>query len=341
VLLIGFWLAAVMVWRERPWREVAVTAVVLVLCVAVAAVAPAVLRASGLPVPGSEYDAGGILRYFSVVQFSDWRRMLFVVLPGGIVPALALLAWRSHDEVARALSLVTAAYFLFFFVQAHVALHHFVPAMVLPLAVFWRLYWRAGHRSRRRALALAGVAGVTAFWLSLPKDATPYIAPVAIGRAVDDRMGGYEGGDPRAYARAELLSHALPYDWDPQVPERSLGGSPLVWRYYTARARAWNETDHAPAYVIQPLADPAPADSVRVADDDEAALYVTDPVTHASHVALRPPTPAGSRVYEIRRGILFRSEVLESGPRVINVRDVLEHWGVPLPGRFRSTGSDE
>jgi hypothetical protein len=67
------------------------------------------------------------------------------------------------------------------------------------------------------------------------------------------------------------------------------------------------------------------------------ALWVGDEAVWATHRALTPPTPAGSAVYEVARGTLFRSVPRGNGPATVSVIDLLERAGVdvdPLLGRL-------
>ena len=112
------------------------------------------------------------------LRLNDWQRFAFLAVPTGFLPALSLLAWRWQDRVARTFTLLTVANFLFFYVQAYVSLHYFVPGMVLPLVVFWRSEL-TGHLAPRWAVCTAtAVAGLLGLALSLPNDFTRWSACV-------------------------------------------------------------------------------------------------------------------------------------------------------------------
>jgi hypothetical protein len=273
-----------------------------------------------------------VLRYFAFLQVTDWRRLEFAVVPAGILPAFALLAWRRHDEAARAMTIVTVTYFLFFYVQAYSALHHYVPAMLLPLAVFWRDVLSRPPAGRRWLLAATAVAGLAALWLSLPRAANVYTAGRHVGETIDDRVSGYADADPRALRRALLLRELLPPDWDPRVPQSLHGGSELTWNVYARRhpAKAASPApESAVNYVLQEARDPAPPAMRLIAANPDGALYVRDERVWAEHRALRPAASVGSRLYEIPRGMLFRTmPPPDDGPAIISVVDVLEAIGV-------------
>ena len=336
-LLVALWLGAVLlVWRPRPWRLVGLTAAALAGWMVISFVAPPILRAANLPPPGGEYGPLGLLRYLAFLQWNDWRRILFVAVPVGILPALSLLLWRRQDQVARALTLVTVAYFLFFFFQAYTVLHHFIPAMVLPLVVFWRIEPGLPERWRPAVLAATAVAGLLALVVSLPVRPQLDISARRVGATIADCIGGYETANPDVYRRSTLFAQLFPYDWDPRVPDSSYGGSPLTWNYYAHRTRLTCQADVALPeqinYVLKRPSDPAPAGMRLVAIDDDTALYVRDPAIWAAHQALRPPTPAGSPLYAIPRWTLFRSvpPPTEGGSAILSIPDLLSRLGVDL-----------
>jgi hypothetical protein len=331
-LLLALWMVAAAPWAAR--RRMLVTAVAaLAVCVIAGALLPLVTRAAGLPPPGEEYGGLQVLRYFAFLQLTDWRRLLYAAVPAGILPALGLVAWRRHDDLARALTLVTAAYFLFFYIQAYSALHHYVPAMLLPLAVFWRDVFERPPAARRRLVIAAAAAGFAALWVSLPRTATVYTAGRHVGETIEDRTSGYTGGDPRALRRAVLLRELLPLDWDPRVPHSLHGGSELTWNFYARRRHEMPAPPDNPAaavnYVLQDGHLPAPPGMRLVATNPDGSLYVRDEHVWMAHRELRPSASIGSRLYEIPRGMLFRTVPPPAdGPTIISVIDLLRRAGV-------------
>lgn len=324
LILIGFWmLARLVVERPRPWAQVVVMGVMLIGCLALSALLPRLLEAAGAPAPGREYGLAGLLRYFAFLQFTDISRLLYVLLPAGIFPWLVLPAWRAQDALGRTLTLVTLAYFAFFFVQAHVSLHHFVPAMLLPLVVAARV---ADDKP------LLGVTWVTlatlAFILVLPQRATIHGVGRVVGNSIVERVGDYASSDPAVMRASTLLDQVFPYDWDPAVPALAYGGSPLVWNHY-ARHRA--PADDKTNYILQPAVDEVPAGWRLLAHDSAgAALIMRSDSVLAAQRALRPPTPAGSRWLAVPRRTLFRSVAQHEGHRSISVVDLLERAGVDV-----------
>lgn len=335
LLLLGLWMLAVWaLWKPRPWRELLWSAAMVGGCVAVAAAAPRLLAAVNVPVAGGEYGPLQLFKRFAILQWADWHRLAFLVIPGGIVPAVALLAWRRQDQAARTVALVTVAYFALFYVQAHIALHYFAPVMLLPLIVYWRMTSTWQRPARRLAVGGAALASLAALVVSLPAKASPQTTARLIGAAIEDRAGGYERFDPAAFRRAALLDRILPYDSDPRVPAQSYGGSSLAWNYY-ARARKTKPEDVN--YVLQREDDPPP-DSMRlVASSGDGALYVKSEAVLREHRALRPPTPAGSPLYSIPRGFLFSGALGEDAP-VIRVKKLLKKLGIDVDQIRRSVG---
>jgi hypothetical protein len=336
VPLIGFWLLAVLlIWRPRPWRQVLEVAVALLVCFLAAGVLGRILTWLNLPPPGGEYGAMALLRHFAWLQFTDWRRLAFMVVPGGILPAVALVAWKGQNQVARALTLVTIVYFMFFYLSAYIVLHYFVPGMILPLVIFWQHDWVADPRHRHIVLASAGVAGLLALWLALPANPSPDNSGRLVGAAVEDRIGGYDQIDPAVFKRSDLLYNLFPVDWDPRVPSPSYGGSALVWNYYAHQpGRSAADTN----YVFQQANDPAPVGARLVIQDQGVALYVLNEKTWARHLAQRPPTPAGSPIFQIPRGIIFRSVPLTQGPPIVDVVEVVSHLGLPVDALMEKLG---
>jgi hypothetical protein len=334
-MLMALWLGAMAAaWKPRPWRTISVCGLTLAGCMVLAAIVPRLLAAVHLPAPGGEYGGVEMLGRFAFLQWTDVRRLAFVALPTGVLPACALIAWRAQDRLSRCLTLVTLAYFAFFFVQARSTFHHYVPAMLLPLVVFWRLDVIAHPRWRTVVLATGGIAGAASLWLSLPIHTLPNLAARIIGSSIDDRLDGYATSEAAAFRRSTLLHELFPYDLESSVPSGSYGGSPLAWNYYAHQGAGSRATAN---YVLQPAA--ASTVGMRaVATDGEATLYVRSESAWAAHRAVRPPTPAGAAVYTIPRGLLFGPLSHGEAPQVLDVEKMLEAVGIPVEDLLRRLG---
>jgi hypothetical protein len=294
---------------------------------------PFLLSALGLPPPGREHGPLGILRYFAYLQLTDWRRLLYVAVPAGFVPLAIMFLWKRLDGVGRMLVLVTAGYFLFFFVLAHVSLHHFVPAMVLPVAIAARYLGSAeGHRPVQWAWLAGATAGLV---LSLPASFALEDRRREVAAAISQTVGDYARSDP-AVLRASSLLHALfPYDWEASVPDSSYGGSPLAWNRYARHGLTTDSTN----YLLAPAGAPAPAGMRLLASDSGAALYVRSDSVWKAHRALRPPTPAGSPVYAIHRAVLFhRPGQPSEGPYIIDTAALLAKLGLDVEPLLKKLG---
>ncbi len=324
IILVGFWLVArLLVERPRPWPQVAACGGILLACMAGAALLPGLLFMSGLPQPGGEYGLAGVLRYFAFLQLTDASRLLYVLIPAGLFPWLALVAWRAQDTVARALTLVSIAYFLFFFVQAQVSLHHFVPAMIVPIVIAART--SAGQ-------PLAGVSwlvmAAVAFVMALPQRAAVHLTGRTVGATIVERAGDYADSDPAVLRASTLLDRVVPYDWNPAVPASSYGGSPLVWNRYAVHG---GEPTAATNYILQPFHEALPAGWQLVAwESGGASLLMRSPSVLDAQLALRPPTPAGSRWLAVPRATLFRSVAEHEGDRSISTIGLLENIGIDV-----------
>jgi hypothetical protein len=302
LILLGLWCgASVLVLRPIPWRMLMVAAASLIGCTVLERLAPSVTATFGLAAPGEEHRTGALVERLLFLQWRDWHRFLYLILPSGILPAMALVAWWRQDRIARVTSVVAVGLFSFFYLQARISLHYFVPAMVLPIAVLARDPWFRTPVTRRWCAAGAAAAAMIALWISLPPDPAPRLRSRVVGSALEDRLGGYDTMEARAFARLTLLDSLFPRPGAPEVPEKVFGGSPLEWSYYAHRGvRAG-----APAYILIGAQEPAPIGAILVARDAEAALYVLDASVWADHRAPQPGWTGIAPVYRIRKRTLF------------------------------------
>jgi hypothetical protein len=252
---------------------------------------------------GVGYASGSILDRLRFLTLTDVRRVLFLVVPGGILPAVALLAWRRQDPLARQLTLFCLSYFLFFYPQAFIALHHFVPVMILPIVVYWRV---ALAGQARWPAGAAVVAGALSLVLSLPRSTAIERSTRAIGRATEIRVGDLNGDWP-AYRDAldarrgiRLLFRA---EWDVADPSRERAGSELGVLYYATRSRSATDTLN---YLIQPIGTAAPTGFISVGVDRGLAVFVRDTVRWRYDRETAPRTDFRSALYDIPRSTLHR-----------------------------------
>jgi hypothetical protein len=327
-LLIGLWLfSVVLLWKPRPFRRTLLPVSTLMACLLIAAIFPHILRILDQPGPGGEHTTLQLLKHFAFLELTDWRRLAFVVVPSGILPALALLAWPRQDQIAKTITLMTILYFVFFYVQAQTALHYFAPVMLLPLIIFWRNDVLLVPRLRPVVLFCTGLFCFVALYISLPRDLKPHTSARLIGSTIEDRTGGYKILDPAAMRHSSILRELIPFVWDPRVPHDSYGGSPLMWYYYAQQAKnSFSKIN----YVLQPSEGPPPPDMRILARKDGVILYLLSDSVWASHRAIHPSTPAGGEIYGIPKTTLFFSPHLGNRPRVINLLDLLKRLGIDV-----------
>lgn len=327
LLLVVIFLGAILLlWRPVPWKDLGrVLAVIFLFQLGSLALTP-FLRWIGYPTPGDEYQVLGLLRRLAFLQWEDIRRVLFVVVPGGILPALSLLAWRWQDRIGKTFTLVCLAYFLFFYIQGYTVLHYYIPAMILPLVVFWRIE-RFSRQVRPVFFGMATVLfGLLAFGFSLPANPKIDLSGRQVGSGIRVATGDYQNLDSTVYRSSMLLANIFPYDWDPLVPYLSYGASPLVLNYYAHHPSSAVE----PVILIQDQAKAPPLGWGLLLSQEHFRIYVRDLQILKNLQGLRPPTPAGSPLYSLPRGLIFRSVPLTNGPRIYNLVEVLTGWGFDL-----------
>ena len=265
--------------------------------------------------------AGEVAGRFRYLRFGHLQRLLWVIIPAGIVPVLALPMFRKQDAISRSLVLMTTLYFLFFFVIAFTALHHFAPAMLFPIVVFWRLALKSPATGRRAAVVTAAAA--VALVLSLPRSMALDRTMRPIGQATVWNVGDY-GGSYEAYRLAYdhkgLLLELFPPFWEVPDPAAEFIGSPWLQIRYSRHGPVGPETN----YAVQPVADPAPAGFTRLAADSVAALYVRDLDRWRADRYQARDTEWQSPALRVRREVLFWMLGVEAGTYDIDVRRVLE-----------------
>ena len=214
VLLVGFFLGShFLLTRPLPFAQVVVGGLIALGVSVLASAAMVALDAAGVTRVGGEFGATSILRRLRFVTLFETDRILFWLLPAGVLPGLALLAWRWQDQLSRTLTLTTVIYVLFFYVQAYRILpHHFAPAALLPLIVFWRL--RPVRAAPAPAL-LAALAGVlVGLWASFPDTTRPFTYTREFAERI---VVDYPSADPldadKMRIVTALLSDAFPPHW--------------------------------------------------------------------------------------------------------------------------------
>lgn len=264
----------------------------------------------GLPVPGGEHGLASLARYYGVLQLTDVRRLLFVIVPGGILPALALVWWGTRDRVAAAIAALTACYFLAFYVQGATQLHYYVPAMVLPIAVHVRGLTTRPSRRWTIATALAGVVALVVSW-------PPYIDPVTTLRAISGsvvlRLPGYDTMTKEYFTSTQLLSALFT---SPTSELAQIDGTALALQRHARRQRS---VDEGVRYVVQRTSDPAPPGFTERAARDSLVLYARDDGRVPFVAALKVPPAAAAPIYRIPWAMRLSGR-LKGAPGVWDIR---------------------
>ncbi len=326
------WIAMVpvlvwLVWSRGPWlgeRPPVRPALLTFAAFGVfLLVAPLLIRAVGLPLPGGEFDLRASLDRIRFVSLTDFERIAYLLVPGGIVPALALFAWRRQDGLSRVLTLATAGMFLFFYLQAYrVLLHHFVPAMLLPIVVYWRtLVLASTRRVVWQAAALGGL--ILATWLAWPVEMRLHTHDRALAAKILTRGPVFELSEPVEGERFHgfspvaldvshrLLRAAFPPDYRPEAPREKFFGGPHVWFYYSQFPKP---AGTVPNYDIRPLA--MPGQGTLVAEHLGYGLFVRDLAEYRRDRLQRLPINTGAPLLATDRDIIF-GRGARSGERIV------------------------
>ena len=265
-------------------------------------------------------NMGNITNRLRFLRFDDYGRLLFLLVPAGIVPPFALFFARVHDPISRALTVITLGYFAFFYMMAFVALHHFTPVMVLPLAVFWRVVVRGSWKP-----AIVGVTVATAavaFAMVQPRCYLIDRTRRTIGHATDYKIGMYDGGyaDYRqAFEQKSLLDSLFRNVHQVEDPSTELIGS--GWPHIRYAAQSHKSKIN---YVVQPLHDPDPPGFTKIADNGFGAVFVKDTDRWHRDRYSPPRTDCRSPVLELPKETLYRRWGEPAGNYSVDMRRLLQ-----------------
>ena len=249
--LMAAWLAAVaLIWRPVPVRTLIIAAVSMVVVLAIGKGIPALLASLDLISGKDEFSAGNLLARLRYVTFTDWIRFAYWALPTGIAPAIAVLIWGWQDRIAKTFALVTLGYVALFYVQGYrVLLHHFAPAMILSLIVFWRLK-PVQYPNGMRIAAIASIIGVLlAAWISWPPTLQIHTYSRKFAESIyiaDPESRQFDGR--KIYIFHELLHNAFPLSWTKEDSEKLYSFSPLSWYIYASAIQTPNQNT---SYIVE------------------------------------------------------------------------------------------
>ena len=274
------------------------------------------------------YASASLLKRFQYLNFFDFWRFVYVAVPAGILPALCLFVFWKQDAVARSLAIACLLYFGIFFVQAFISLHHFVPVMILPLVVFWRVILSMEYRW----WGACSIILVAAFslWISLPQVLNVNRTWKEIGHKTLFKLGNYRGSYPdyrKTINNQELLVSLFRPDWEVDDPSKELVGSPGVHLYYSSKvATPESEVN----YLVQSISEPAPLGFTLVDKNKEGAVFVRDMEmwNHDRFQDLR--TDFASSLYQISPETMHKFLGVPAKNYTINLKDVVCHFAEHL-----------
>jgi hypothetical protein len=355
----GLWLVLlplglILARAPLPPRMLGAAAFTLLAAALVSLLAPPVFRLAGLPYDGGEFGLRSIVERLRFVAPAFWERLPFLLVPGAIVPALALLLWPRHERAARGVALALAAFFLFFALQGYrVLLHHFATVALLPLPFFWRAFVRGVPRpALAQGLLAAGIA--LALWAGWPRETGLHPADRLIGQdlategpafAVAAPAPGerFRGFSPEALDIVhDLMIAAFPIGWTDAAPETMFYGGPHVWFFYSEFPKPEGVR---PNLLIRPLDPPGPpgmpgttvtpGEGTLLAESGGYGLYVRDMARLEAQRTQRLPFDTGAPILATPRDALFGRGVRTEGRIVIDLvglaRPFLEALGLGPP----------
>ncbi|WP_209509838.1 MULTISPECIES: hypothetical protein [unclassified Ruegeria] len=304
ILLIGFFLISyLLLTRPLPFRQVIAGGVIAVGVVILASLLEMGLRSSGLTGVSSEFNTGSILRRLRYVTIFDTGRFLFWLLPCGILPGLALLAWRWQDKLSKALTLTVIAYVLFFYVQAYRILpHHFAPAAVIPLIVFWRLRPVQAAPAPALVCALAGV--MVSAWISWPESLRPFTLTRDLGHriTIETETAPFPDLDEIRVVQA-LLDKAFPPIWtQAELENRYMAGGLSVYVHAGMPAPDNTVAD----YFIRAASEPLQDGEVMIGEAvEDRILVMRDRAAYESDFGNADVPISIARVYHVPFDTIF------------------------------------
>jgi hypothetical protein len=337
LLILGLLMLAIAIclpYYRRRWLTRISLALGMCILVAIAYEKIYMLSIIGDSVLG--YDSGSVFRRLQFLRVDDISRINYVMFPCGILPLISLFAFRWQDSLSRMITFVSISYFLFFYFQAFVALHHFVPVMILPLVVFWRVYLHQQRLSRRSILTAVALMGFLAFWLSFPRHFEINRSVRAIGQKTSFRIGDYVTNYREQVRHEEILSKFISPDWEVKNPTEELVSSNCSIIYYSTRPKHPGTPIN---YIVQPLGNKTPPGFIKVADDEVAAFYVKDLEEWHRDRFRHQRTDYRSLLYDIPRITLFQHWGAPKGNYSIDLRRfriIDDFWWI-LSNRSRTT----
>lgn len=299
--------AVFLVTRPLPWRRTLLYGVGLVACLALLTVLPLVFAALGTPPPGTEHGAVTLMREnYGIVSFMSIERFGYVILACGIYPMWCFIRWSGSDDVSRAVMLVAVGQFGMYYIMGAAPLHYFVPAMLLPLAVFWYQRQRSDELWGRRAVVLQTAGVVVTIGLALPATSSIHMATRTIGERID--VVGFDRDDPAVLDASSGFRGLFDRLVSPAVPDETFGVSSIALVYY---ANFVDRPSASSTYALVRAGGTYPRPGTRVATDSLAYVLVLDEQVWQSDRDARPLASLGTPVFVVPRDKLFARRSLQ------------------------------
>ncbi|NOE20701.1 hypothetical protein GS634_21435 [Ruegeria atlantica] len=304
LLLIGFFLISYfLLTRPFPIRQVIIGGGIALAILILASLFEMLLGRFGVMNQSTEFNTDSILNRLRFITIFETERTLFWLLPSGILPGLALLAWPWQDKLSKALTLSVIAYVLFFHIQAYRILpHHFTPAMIIPLIVFWRLRLVQAAPTPALVCALSGLA--VSLWISWPETLRPF----TLTRNLADRIkfeveAGTFPDAEEINAVQTLIDEAFPPIWtEAELEERYMAGALSVY----VHARMPTLKDTAADYFIRATDTPLhPGESIIGDTVDDWVLVTRDSAIYESDLRNTDQPISIAPVYHVPFDIIF------------------------------------
>lgn len=327
-VLIGLWMIAVFLTSEtKPWTQLFWTAMGLICALAVVKSVPAALQTFGLIGDEAEFSARSIAKRLRYVSIFDIERLFYWILPLGIFPAIALIAWKQQGRFSQSLSILILLYVLFFYLQAYRILpHHFAPAMVLPLIVFWRLPLIRRKQGLFAVITLVGV--VFSAVLSRPPNYFPHTNTQRFANSIS-----YQQSNPGAVDATELaiveatLCSAFPAYYSDEMANTHYAISAIAMNMYLSRGPS--ERQDFNYEIRQPNFPSLFKAPVKLAEHLGFCLYAKDEETYQTDkIQSEFVRSIGNQFYVVSRSKLFGTDYRIEKDKVWDLVKILDHAGV-------------
>ena len=311
----AIWLSGnITLWRFRDifaQRELVLAGGVVCLCLVFGLLYEGIYTNLVLGADGKSQLSGmNMIKRLYPPNFTEVVRFNTLLFPTGILPALVLPFAIRRELRSSIIAIVTLAYFGVLYVQAWAGIHQFMPAMILPTIVFWRLYLGSTHKIQRLLFPSLVLGLVASLWLSLPQHFQLHFGTRILGHATAFNVGNYQSSYNEAIKATWTLSAIFPSDYRLLYPNQPWSVDPYPWIYYSQLPKPPRTKIN---YIIQYTTDNVPIDATQVGEEDGVAVYVRDLEMWKRHQENQFPQVSISPLYEpiLRHSLQFFREYME------------------------------